>query len=165
MKLSCRDEGDAFEMTRGTYAAVVLAGYGLPVAPFDLEASRILAKPSNDIDTVLALFCRDKGAFVGYSVCDAPFYLLLTDCVQTLRQRVPVRPELSEVRKLFARVASPTVGLLDPDPMAGSIMLYAGWQIDGQPDGAPNDGYLPVPRQLLRAVVNDPTVAYSFWHP
>jgi hypothetical protein len=58
-----------------------------------------------------------------------------------------------------------TVGLLDPDPMAGSIMLYAGWQIDGQPDGAPNDGFLPVPRQLLRAVVNDPTVAYSFWHP
>ena len=190
MKLSCRDEGDAFEMTRGIYAAVVLAGYGLPVAPFDLEASRILAKPSNDIDTVLALFSRDKGAFVGYSVCDAPFYLLLTDCVQTLRQRVPVRPELSEVRKLFARVASPlpydpgqrftsgmglfgrqpgdtisTVGLLDPDPMAGSIMLYAGWQIDGRPDGAPNDGYLPVPRQLLRAVVNDPTVAYSFWRP
>ena len=33
MKLSCRDEGDAFEMTRGIYAAVVLAGYGLPVAP------------------------------------------------------------------------------------------------------------------------------------
>ena len=74
MKLSCRDEGDAFEMTRGIYAAVVLAGYGLPVAPFDLEAMRILAKPSNDIDTVLALFSRDKGVFVGYSVCDAPFY-------------------------------------------------------------------------------------------
>jgi hypothetical protein len=80
IKLSCRDEGDAFEMTRGIYAAGVLAGYGLPVAPFDLEAMRILPKPSNDIDTVLALFSRDKGAFVGYSVCDAPFYILLTDC-------------------------------------------------------------------------------------
>ena len=58
-----------------------------------------------------------------------------------------------------------TVGLLVPDPMAGSILLYAGWEIDGQPDGAPNDGFLPDPRQLLRAVANDPTVAYSFWHP
>jgi len=190
MKLSCRDEGDAFEMTRGIYAAVVLAGYGLPVAPFDLEAMRILAKPSRDIDTVRALFSADRGAYVGYSTCDAPFYLLLTDCVRSLRQLVPVHPRLSEVRQLFARTSRSlprdpgqsfmsgmavigrqprdtisTVGLLDPDPMAGSIMLYAGWQIDGQPDGAPNDGYLPVPRQLLRAVVNDPTVAYSFWRP
>jgi hypothetical protein len=49
MKVSCKSQGDAFEMTRGIHAAVVLAGYGLPVAPFDLEATRILAKPSNDI--------------------------------------------------------------------------------------------------------------------
>ena len=31
-------------------------------------------------------------------------------------------------------------------------MLYAGWQVDGEPQGAPNDGYFPVPAQLLRAV-------------
>jgi hypothetical protein len=175
-------------MTRGIYAAVVLAGYGLPVAPFDLEASRILATPSNDIDTVQALFSADKGAYVGYSICDAPFYLLLTDCVRSLRQRVPVHPRLSEVKELFARISRPlppdpgqsfmsgmaiiarqpgdtisTVGLFDPDPMAGSVMLYAGWQLGDEPYGAPNDGYLPVPGQLLRAVVNDPTVAYCFW--
>jgi len=61
-------------MTRGVYAAVVLAGFGLPVAPFDLLATRILAKPSNDIDTVLELFSSDKGALVGYNSCAAPFY-------------------------------------------------------------------------------------------
>ena len=45
---------DAFDMTRGIYAAVVLAGFGLPVAPFDLARTRILGKLSNDIDTVLS---------------------------------------------------------------------------------------------------------------
>jgi hypothetical protein len=186
MRLSCKGERDAFDMTRGIYAAVVLAGFGLPVAPFDLVRARILGKPSNDIDTVLSLFSNDKTAFVGYSTCDAPFYLLLTDCVRTLRKLVPVHPRLSDVRKLFARTGGllpsdpgqsfisgmaicgrqpgdtiSTVGLLDPDPMAGSITLYAGWQMDGEPYGAPNDGYLPVPAQLLRAVVFNPEVAYS----
>ena len=162
MKLSCKTPGDAFEMTRGVYAAVVLAGYGLPVAPFDLGASRILAKPSNDIDTVLGLFSRDKGAYVGYSTCDAPFYLLMTDCVRSLRLLVQVHPKLSEVKALFTRIgrslppdpgqlfmhgmavvarlpgdAISTVGLFDPDPMSGSVTLYAGWQVDGAPCGAP----------------------------
>ena len=52
-----------------------------------------------------------------------------------------------------------TISLLDPDPTGGSVMLYAGWQVNGEPHGAPNDGYVPVPMQLLRAVVNDPEVA------
>ena len=56
-----------------------------------------------------------------------------------------------------------TVGLFDPDPTSGSVMLYAGWQVDGECCGAPNEGYVPVPGQLLRAVVNDPPVAY--WPP
>ena len=56
-----------------------------------------------------------------------------------------------------------TVGLLDPHPMGGSITLYAGWRVDGEPYGAPNEGYLPVPGQLLRAVVNDPRIAWCFW--
>src|SRR6478609_4514773 len=103
MMVSCRGQNDAFDMTRGIYAAVVLAGFGLPVAPFDLQAARILAKPSNDIDPVQALFSADKGAYVGYSTCDAPFYLLLTDCVRSLRQLVPAHPSLSEVKHLFAR--------------------------------------------------------------
>lgn len=189
MIVSCKFPSDAFEMTRGLHAAVVLAGYGLPVAPFDLKASRIVAKPSNDIDTVLELFSHDKAAHVGYSTCEAPFYLLLTDCVRTLRRLLTVDPRLSAVKELFARTNKPlppdpggsfvhgsaiiarqsgdtisTVALLDPDPMGGgSVMLYAGWQLEGEPCGAPNDGYMPVPRQLLSAVVHDPAVAFSFW--
>jgi len=188
MMVSCRGQSDAFEMTRGIYAAVVLAGFGLPVAPFDLQATRILAKPSNDIDTVLDLFSRDKGAYVGYSTCEAPFYLLLTDCVGSMRHLVAADRRLSGVKKLFARSNKPlppdpgesfvhgsaiiarqpgdtisTVALIDPRPTGGSVMLYAGWQVKGEPCGAPNEGHIPVPRQLLRAVVFDPTVSFSFW--
>ena len=188
MALSCRSAGDAFEMARGVHAAIVLAGWGLPVAPFDLEAMCIRAKPSRDIDTVQALFSADKGAYVGYSSCEAPFYLLLTDCIRTLRQLVAAHPRLSELRQLLAREGASlppdpgypfkhgiafitrqagdtisTVGLIDPNPQGGSIMLYAGWQVDGEPYGAPHEGYFPVPGQLLRAVVRDPRTAYPFW--
>jgi hypothetical protein len=177
-------------MSRGVYAAVVLAGFGLPVAPFDLVTTRILAKPSKDIETVLELFSSDKGALVGYNTCTAPFYVLLTDCVQTMRRLVSTHPLLSEINLLVERSgasmppdpghsfrhsmalalrqpgdAISTVGLLDPNPAGGSIMLYAGWQIDGAPYGAPNDGYMPVPTQLLRAVVYDPAFAYALCHP
>jgi hypothetical protein len=188
MRVSCKYPSDAFEMVRGIHAAVVLAGLGLPVAPFDLDAMRIKAKPSNDIDAVRELFATDKGAYVGYNTCEAPFYLLATDCIHTLRQLVPVHPMLAELRQLFARkgVSLPpdpgqpfehgmaifdrqagdaisTVVLMDPDPMSGSITLYAGWRVDGEPYGAPNDGYVPVPNQLLRAVVSDPRYAYPLW--
>jgi hypothetical protein len=177
-------------MTRGVNDAVALAGFGLPVAPFDLKTARIVAKPSNDIDTVLRLFSSDEGGFVGYSVCDAPFYVLLTDCTRTLRRLVPVHPELSEVKFLFERLGAPlprdpggsfmngmaiigrqrgdkisTVSLLDPHPPGGSVVLYAGWQVDGEPRGAPNDGCVPVPMQLLRAVVNDLEVAHRLCRP
>jgi len=158
MWLATKAGSDAFAMTTGVYAAIVLAGYGLPVAPFDLVTQCILAQPSNDIDTVLELFSSDKGAFVGYNVCAAPFYVLLTDCVRTLRQRTLSHPELSEVKQLFERndVSLPldpgqrfvpgmpvvprrpgdtvsTVALHDLSPTAGSVALYAGWQLDGEP--------------------------------
>jgi hypothetical protein len=111
MNLSCRAPGDAFEMTTGIHAAVALAAYGLPVAPFDLQAMSILAKPCNDIDTVLHLFSRDRGAYVGYSSCAAPFYVLLTDCIRSLRRLAPTHPMLAEVKELFTRTSSP----LPPD--------------------------------------------------
>jgi len=188
MRVSCKTAGDAFEMSTGIYAAIVLAGYGLPVAPFDLQAMRILAEPSKDIDAVRDLFSRDKDAYVGYSTCNAPFYVLLTDCVQSLRRLVPTHPWLSEVKELLTRTgqslppdpgqsfihgsaviarqpgdAISTVMLFDPRPTGGSVVLYAGGQVDGKPRGAPCEGYVPVPGQLLRAVVNEPSVAYSFW--
>ena len=188
MVVSCKSAGDAFEMVRGVHAAIALAGWGLPVAPFDLETMHIRAQPSRDIDTVQAMFSADRGAYVGYDTCEAPFYLLLTDCISTLRQLLPVHPMLSEVRQLFVREGASlppdpgqpfrhgmaicsrqagdailTVGLADRDPRGGSIMLYAGWQVNGEPHGAPNEGYVPVPGQLLRAVVRDARAAYPFW--
>jgi hypothetical protein len=60
MWLATQGTSDAFAMTTGVYAAVVLAGFGLPVAPFDLVIRRILAKPSNDIDTVRELFSSNQ---------------------------------------------------------------------------------------------------------
>jgi len=56
-----------------------------------------------------------------------------------------------------------TTGPLNQNATSGSIMLYAGWQVDGEPCGAPNEGFMPVPRQLLATVVYDSTVAFSFW--
>jgi hypothetical protein len=187
MRLATQGGSDAFAMTTGVYAAVVLAGFGLPVAPFDLMTQRILAQPSKDIDTVLELFSSDKGAFVGYNTCAAPFYVLLTDCVRTLRRLIPVHPRLSEVKLLFERNGAPlptdpginfehgvgvigrqpgdkisSVGLFDRSlDGGGSLWLYAGWQVDDEPHGAPNDGCMPVPVQLLRAIVNDMGIAYS----
>jgi hypothetical protein len=177
--------GDAFAMASGVDAAVLLAGFGLPVAPFDFSLG-IIEKPSNDIDTVLAMFSRWSSGIVGYNSCDAPFYVLLTDCIRSLRKQVSSHPGLFDVRRLFARTggslpADPgrdfTPGLalfarqpgdaismallLDPSPSAGSLMLNAGWQVDGKPYGAPNDGYLPIPVQLLRAVAYDPAIAAS----
>ena len=58
------------------------------------------------------MFAADKGAYVGYNTCDAPFYLLVTDCVRTLRQLMLVHPMLAELKGLFAR----SEGSLPPDP-------------------------------------------------
>jgi hypothetical protein len=48
----------------GVDAAVLLAGFGLAVAPFDFQHG-ILEKPTNDIDTVFAMFSRRPDALVG----------------------------------------------------------------------------------------------------
>jgi hypothetical protein len=181
--------GDAFSMASGVDAATLLAGFGLSVAPFDFTLG-ILEKPSNDIDAVLAMFSHWPSAFVGYNSCDAPFYVLLTDFVKTLRKHVSAHPGLSDVRRLFARTegslppnqgrdfahgialfarqpgdAISTVLLMDPSPSAGSILLHAGWQVEGRPYGAPLDGYVAFPRQLLCTVANDPGAAYSLCRP
>ena len=180
--------GEAFDILSGAHAAVFLAGWGLPVAPFDLEEMCIKAEPSNDIDTVHKMFAGDNEAIIGYSTCDAPFYLVLTDCLTTLRQLLPNHPMLAELRQLLARRGSSLpsgngqlsipgmmildrqVGdtistvFLDPQPMGGTINLYAGWRVSDEPYGIPNDGCLPVPAQLLRALMCDPRVGWWFWH-
>jgi hypothetical protein len=181
--------GDALQMASGVDPAVLLAGFGLRVAPFDFNQG-VVEHPSNEIDAVRAMFSRWPKAFVGYSSCDAPFYVLVTDCVRTLREQAAAHPGLFDVRRLFAR----NRGSLPPDPgttfapgMAlfarqpgdmistvlvmdtksevGSLMLHAGWRLGDQAYGAPHDGYLPFPVGLLRAVAYDPAVAYSLCRP
>jgi hypothetical protein len=174
--------GDAFAMASGVDSAVLLAGFGLPVAPFDFNLG-ILEKPSNDIDTVLAMFSRWTDAFVGYNSCDAPFYVLLTDCIRSLRKQVSSHPGLCDVRRLIARTegslpadpqrdfapgmalfarqpgdAVSTVLLLDPSRGAGSLMLHAGWRVADLAYGAPFDGHLAFPVPLLSTVAYDPTI-------
>jgi hypothetical protein len=122
-------------------------------------------------------FSRSGEALVGYSGCQAPFYVLLTDCVRTLREQVAAHPGLFDVRRLFARNGGSlppepgssfvpgmaliarepgdmisTVLVMDPNPDVGSLRLFAGWRVEEQAYGAPYDGYLPFPMALLREV-------------
>jgi hypothetical protein len=189
VQLATRGVRHPLMMTGRVSVAVVLAAFGLPVAPFDLNEQRVLAKPSNDIDTVLQLFSGDKeGACAGYSTCAAPFYLLVTDCLRTLSELLPVHPELSELRSLYTRANIPwpsdpgrrfvpgieifsrqpgdTISTRwpdDEDPRGGSITLIAGWELDGQPFGAPihNTGYFWAPEALLQGILCDPRFASS----
>jgi hypothetical protein len=188
MKLS-KKSSNVFEPARGVDSAIVLAGLGLPVAPYDLETARTLEKPSRDIDAVIALFSRDKTAFVGYDVCNAPFYLFMTDCTRTLLQRVPRDTAMFELKVLFergdgaawppdhGRNFQPFMGLFprrpgdtistvaaDAGATSGLIVLCAGWEVDGEPHGASSDGYLPVPLCLLHAAIDEPELARVFWY-
>jgi hypothetical protein len=175
------DPGNIFRSTTGADAAVVLAGFGLSVAPFDRKVTWILEQPSNDIDTVLSLFAHSrKNAVVGYSLYDAPFYVLLTNCIQALRQQLPISPELTEIRQLFNRTGAPlpqdpgrsfqsnmmlfareprdtisSEGRMDPKLSTPNIVLLAGWTRGGL-----HDGYHPFPWELLDAVVFDAKAAH-----
>lgn len=190
LRAQLQSPSDAFAMASGPDAAVVLAAFGLPVAPFDRKSPRILVEPSNDIDAVADTFAKWKTAYVGYSPCDIPFYMLLTDCVRTMRAQIPIRPQLQDAKRLLERtgvelpsgpfpdfqhgiVLIPrepgdtvsTVFLSNPNPDQGSVALYAGWTIDGVREGAPNDGFLPVPLQFLEAALQDPQIALWIWRP
>jgi hypothetical protein len=186
-KASAAVRFDAFATVAGVDAAIVLAGLGLPVAPLDRKTLRILTAPSNDIDEVVARFSKFKSALVGYSACDLPFYMLLTDCLVTLAERVPFHPLLAGVKQLidraggfsqpytppfqhglllFARMPGDrfeAIMLHDRNPSKGSIMLQAGWTVHEHRFGAPNDGYLPVPMQFFQNAIDDPAVAMWIW--
>ncbi|MBS4004943.1 MAG: hypothetical protein KGZ91_16340 [Afipia sp.] len=190
LKAQSLSTSDAFAMATGRDAAIVLAGLGLRVAPFDRKTPRILAEPDNDIDKVGETFAKWKSAYVGYSPCDTPFYMLLTDCVRTMRTQIADRPELRELKDLVTRtgLALPsgpfpafkhgiilipresgdsvsTIFLNNPNPNDGSVGLYAGWSINGSREGAPNNGFLPVPLQFLDAAIKEPEIALWIWRP
>src|SRR6202022_2178107 len=165
VKVQARVQRDPFAPAVGSDCAIVMAGCGLPVAPFDKREPRLLGELSNDIDMVAQQFARFKTAYVGYSTSAAPFYILLTDCVSTLRQRVCSDDRFQEIRRLIERSGmrwpsnngalfqhasmvflrepedrSPSIALLDPSPYQGSIVLYAGWLEGDEPQGAPSGG-------------------------
>jgi hypothetical protein len=181
---------DAFDFASGRDAAIVLAGLGLAVAPFDRKNLRVLSEPSNDIDEVVARFSKFKTAFVGYSPCDVPFYILITDCMQTMWPQIATGPELREVKKIVERAGTAlprgpfpsfmhgliliprepgdnisTVVLSNSSPHEGSIGLYAGWTTDGVREGAPNKGFIPVPLRFLEAAMEDPQIPMWIWRP
>jgi hypothetical protein len=181
---------DAFAFATGPDAAIVLAAFGLPVAPFDRKTPRILANPSNDIDVVARNFARWKTAYVCYSPCDIPFYMLLTDCVRTAPAQITAHPHLREAKQLLERAGMElpkgpfpafkhgivliprepgdtisTAFLRNPSAHEGSVALYAGWTINDKRDGAPNDGFLPVPMQFLEGALKDPQIAMWLWRP
>jgi hypothetical protein len=173
---------DIFAPAVGPDCAIMMAGHGLPVAPLDKRSSRLLAPVSNDIGVVAQNFASFKTAYVGYSTCAAPFYLLLTDCVRTLRQRMLLDDRLKDVRRLiepsnqrwptdehdkqqasvfFGRQPGDrfeTIALMERNPHQWSIVLYAGWLEESEPMGAPCDGCVPVPLSLVRAVFADPVM-------
>jgi hypothetical protein len=190
LKSRMESPSDAFAVASGVDAAIVLAGFGLPVAPFDRKKPQILAAPSNDIDEVAECFSRFKTAYVGYSPCDIPFYMLVTDCVQTMRPQIAGHPQLQAVKRVLERTgaelpqgpfpsfqhgialiarepgdAVSTFLLNNPNPHQGSVAFYAGWTAGGVRDGAPNDGFIPVPMQFLEAALQDPQIAMWIWKP
>lgn len=181
---------DAFRMAIGADAAIVLAGLGLPIAPFDKRRPQILADLTTNLEQTKSNFDRWKTAYVGYSPCDTPFYILLTDCVKTLKTQLKTQSALAEVNDFCNRceVEMPcgplpsfrhgmvllarqpgdtmsTVFLNNPNLDEGSVGFFAGWTEGEERQGAPNNGYVPVPTQFLEAVLADPEIALWIWRP
>jgi hypothetical protein len=99
---------DAFLAATGSDCAIVMAGHGIPVAPFEkptapVKALRLLAPLSDDIDIVAKNFAEYPAASIGYSSCAAPFYILLTNCLRTLRKAIVSDNRLQEARQLVKR--------------------------------------------------------------
>lgn len=170
----------------GKDAALVLAFFGLPVAPLDLDTGDFLAPPSADFDQVAATFDAFPGATVAYSTCNAQFYVLFTECMNSLARMISEVSLGERVRALFERDNQPlpqanhqpltrgcgifrrypgeTVGSFiygaERDD-AGLVVLYAGWTENGQPKGAVPGGRKYVPLQLVELLLGSPD-AHSF---
>ncbi|MFS2109234.1 hypothetical protein ACCC88_06090 [Sphingomonas sp. Sphisp140] len=181
---------DAFEMCVGPDAAIVLAAFGVKVAPFDRRTLRIVGQPSNDIDAVAGMFDKMKTAFVGFSPCDEQFYCLVTDSLSDLKRKLESENRLEPIRKILSRAEATlppgngsdfqhfgavfarfeddrfeTFFLEDPRPDRGSVLFPAGWSEDDRRFGAPNDGFMPVPLALLRGAIADPQLAFWLTEP
>lgn len=176
--------GGAFDPAQGIDSAIVLAGAGLNVRPLDRKTGRIIGSLASGIDAAQTVFEKAKTAWVGYHPAEAPFYMLVTDCVVTAYDTVksnpafadlkakmegggnafPSRPVLPPFRHgvlTFAREPHDqieTLAIEDPHPSRGSVMLLAGWKDGTRTEGVPNEGALFVPAQFVRKLVEDPQV-------
>lgn len=179
--------GGAFHPAYGVDAALVLAGAGLPVLPLDRKTGRPIGPIADGLDDAERIFAKAKTAMVGYASAKAPFYLLATDCVIDAHARVTQDPAFSALKaKLDGPAAPPDTprfrhGLMlfardeadriktrvmeDADPNRGSVMLLAGWMEDTEPQGVSNDGFVPVPEQLVHKLISDPAVLQWLTRP
>lgn len=178
---------EALDFASGVDAALIMAFFGLPVAPMERGSGQITSPLSVDLGQVAADFDAIDADLVGYSTCEAPFYVLFTDCHDTVARLLRSEVKLDRIRTLFERDDLPLpedrgtpfvhacwifrrqrgdrVGgfmYMDPRTDWGSFFLFAGFMEDCQPKGGGEHGGLkPVPRQLLKALLQAPD-AHSF---
>lgn len=183
--------GGAFDPAIGMDAALVLAGAGLNVQPMDRKTGRPFGALATGLDETEKVFEKSKTAWVGYRPAEAPFYLMVTDCVLTAYSQIrnnpifadlrtkmemgyggfPRRPNLPAFRHgvlMFGREFGDqieTITIEDPSPSNGSVMLIAGWKDGDRTEGVPNDGVLFVPAQLVRKLIEDPQVLQWITRP
>lgn len=175
----------AFDMSVGPDIAMVLAGVGLAVVPLDKRTMRPIGTPTRDWREAAKTFGRLKTAFVGYNTATAPFYVLLTDCMNTMNSVVQTDPRMAHARQAVRRTGwgfkgvpsafqhstllvprdesdqFETLVLEDPRLDRGSVMFLAGWQEDGETLGTTNDGFFGIPLQVVHAILNNP--AFFAW--
>ena len=177
---------DAFDFASGRDAAVLMAFFGLPVAPMERVSGAITSALTTEIDAVVAAFESSEADLVGYSSAQALFYVLITDCQDTVAQVLKSEPKAARIADLFQRdglplpepLGTPFVkacwifrrrpgdrvgGLMYIDPRQdwGSYFFFAGFMDGQEPRGAGDGGLKPVPRQLLYALLRSPD-AHSF---
>lgn len=187
---SIEEPKDAFEPARGRSAAIVMAGFGLPVAPFDVSTGELLAPYSTDLETIRTAFGETDEYIVCYNSAEAEFYSLQTDCTKTLASKIKYNKAARPIRALFKRAhleipkaddkfvhysllfarkngdQIPTLGLIEDAPDKGSIMLCAGWLNEsGEIEGAPPKGRAAVPAGLVHKAARDPQFAYWLTEP
>lgn len=177
---------DAFDLATGADHALLLAFFGLPVAPMETESGDLVGTPTTDMARVVDMFDNTDAHLVGYITSQAPFYVIFGDCQDSLAEHIANTPKLERVRALFERDGLPlptpqgepfvkVCGLfrrypgeevgglmyMDPHPDRGSFMLYAGWTEANVSKGVVQGGRKPVPRQLLYTLLQMPD-AHSF---
>lgn len=176
----------AFDLAVGPDAAIVLAGVGVAVVPLDKKTMRPIGEVTNDWREAEVRFGKLKSAFVGYDTTQAPFYALVTDCLSSMNVLVQNDPRMAHARQAVVRTGYEfrpaskafqhstllvprgredkfeVVVLEDPRDDRGSVMFLAGWRDeDGEPAGAPNDGFFGMPLQVLHAILHNP--AFLSW--